>query len=197
MPAQIKIKDADGQFVPVEKSAALRNTAIHKTAKLMDEVQQFNREMNWKSWEIWDAFFQQMFDEYGINYFRDEKKKLTFVSFDEQYRVTLTYPNTLKWNEKLLIAQKKMQEVINANSQNQFLNSVFQEFLQTQQGGQVNKWLVLKLLRIDNADPRWQEAKTLLSEAQYAVSGARYVRCYQKNEQGKWVYINPNFTAQK
>ncbi len=192
----VKLRNADGDLVPVTKDVVARDKAIHGTISLLEGVQESNKQANKKVWKTWDNFFTEAYEKHGMNFFEEDKQSITLFSFDGKHKVSLSAPHNIVWNEKIGVAKKLIEEVVAEQYKDDpFINALVKQLLNSQQGGKVNTYALSMFRKIENPDPRWAQAQKTIGEAQDVSQGKKYIRAYNKDQKGAWKQIVVNFSA--
>lgn len=121
------------------------------------------------------------------------KGNRTYMSYDGNMRVTVQVAEFMDFGPELQVAKGLIDECLiewSSDSRAEIQTIITRAF-NTDQEGQVSRTEVLKLLRLDITDERWQRAMDAIRDAQRPRSTKEYVRfAVREHREAPWVSIS-------
>ena len=142
-----------------------------------------------------ERFLTTAYEKNGLKY-EGKKGNFTLFSFDQQLKVVFSVPEDVQFTEELQVALQAMRDCIKdwvADGKDE-LQFLLQDLMNVDRQGRINRYLVIRLLKIKSNDVRWQKAQRIIQDSMQVVKKRRYFRFYQKDERGNWNHINLNFS---
>ena len=123
------------------------------------------------------------------------KGNITLYSFDGKYKIVRQVQDTLRFDERLQAAKILIDECIQSWSadSNDNLKALILDAFQVDKEGKNSTGRVLGLRRHDFDDPKWLEAMDAIAESINIVDSKRYVRFYERDNEGKYQAISLDF----
>ena len=123
------------------------------------------------------------------------KGNITLYSFDGKYKIVRQIQDTLRFDERLQAAKILIDECIQSWSadSNDNLKALILDAFQVDKEGKISTGRVLGLRRHDFDDPKWLEAMDAIAESINIVDSKRYVRFYERDNEGKYQAISLDF----
>lgn len=147
-----------------------------------------------------DAYLGLLAEKYGAKH-RGEKGNMTLLSFDGLERVTVQTADRLQFGPEIQIAKDiVIGELVPEWSvgANAFLVAMVQGAFQVDSEGQLSRYAILNLRKIDCPDPRWLKAMEAIEESERVVSSARYIRFHRRangRHDGEWQNVSLNLAT--
>lgn len=147
-----------------------------------------------------DAYLALLSEKYGGRP-RGEKGNMTLFSFDGLLRVTVQTADRLQFGPEIQIAKDIIigelvpEWSIGANA---YLVAMVQSAFQVDREGQLNRYSILNLRKLDCPDPRWAKAMDAIEESERVVSSARYIRFHRRahaRHDGEWQAVSLNLAT--
>jgi hypothetical protein len=188
------ILDKDGLEIPIStlssidrKRTAAVEAAVKRAKRLAARIEKDRADIA----KIVDQFIEEAFASHGIT-FVTQKGNTTLLNFSQTRKVVITSPEVISFNEQLQVAIQAIKECLQEwiTDGRDELKALFREILNVDKQGKINRALIFRLRKIESADERWQKAKKILDNSFEVVGVKRYVRYYEKNGKGNWVYID-------
>lgn len=111
-----------------------------------------------------------------------KKGNKTLMTYDGLFKVTVQVADNVVFGPELQIAKSLVDECLtdwSAGSGDE-LKAVIQRAFNTDKEGQINRNALYSLLRLEIADPRWQNAMQAIRDAMRVVGSKSYVRFYHR-----------------
>lgn len=187
------LMDKDGLYIPIStipvidrKRDAAVESAVEKAIRLAAHIEKKKAEIA----TIVEQFMNAAFESHGITIITP-KGNTTLMNFSQTRKVVITSPEVIAFNEQLQIAIQAIKECLQEwiTDGRDELKALLREILNVDKQGKINRSLVFRLRKIESTDERWKKAQKILDGSIEVVGVKRYVRYYQKNERGNWVYI--------
>lgn len=183
------LMDAKGRLVPqelVKGAELLEDQTVRKimgyAVELANQVDRFFHHTQLDG----QVFLQILSDQYGATKRGAEGKgNVTLTSYDGLMKVQFAVADRLVFGPSLQVAKALFDECVTewAESAKPELRAIVADAFQTDKEGQVNREAVLRLLRLEIADARWEAAQDAIRDAIRVVGTKRYVRFYVRSSQ--------------
>lgn len=174
------MRDARGALVPadlVRPSDKLEDEVVRKVMSfalaLSAQVARFKAHTFTDLGEF-DALLAQ---EYGLTK-GGPRGNRSYTSYDGLMRVSVRVADLIDFGPQLQTAKALMDECLNewAADARPEIRAIVTRAFNTDKEGQINRAEIFTLLRLDIADPRWQDAMRAIREAMRVVGSKLYVR---------------------
>ncbi len=111
------------------------------------------------------------------------KGNKTLRSIDGLYKVQVQVSDYIEFGPELEVAKALLDECMNewAAEARPELRTIVTRAFNTDKAGQINRSEIFMLLRLEIADPRWQEAMRAIRDAMRVVGSKTYVRLYKRD----------------
>jgi len=174
------MRDARGALVP-EELIKPADKLEHETVRrimgfgiaLSEQISRFKAH----TFEDLGAFDALLAQDYGLTK-GGPKGNRTYTSYDGLMRVSIRVADLIDFGPGLQTAKALIDECLNewAADSRAEIRAIVTRAFNTDKEGQINRSEVFMLLRLDIADPRWQEAMRAIREAIRTVGSKTYVR---------------------
>lgn len=174
------MRDGRGALVPVELIKPA-DKLEHETVReimgfgiaLSEQISRFKAH----TFEDLGAFDALLAQDYGLTK-GGPKGNRTYSSYDGLMRVSIRVADLIDFGPGLQTAKALIDECLNewAADSRAEIRAIVTRAFNTDKEGQINRSEVFMLLRLDIADPRWQEAMRAIREAIRTVGSKTYVR---------------------
>lgn len=176
----VYMRDARGALVP-EELIKPADKLEHETVRrimgfgiaLSEQISRFKAH----TFEDLGAFDALLAQDYGLTK-GGPKGNRTYTSYDGLMRVSIRVADLIDFGPGLQTAKALIDECLNewAADSRAEIRAIVTRAFNTDKEGQINRSEVFMLLRLDIADPRWQEAMRAIREAIRTVGSKTYVR---------------------
>ncbi len=179
-------KKADGTLVPEDQVKDIDKLRDQMVMGIADKMLYLKQEMIKTKADVVEdieAFMETASEQYDVKY-GGEKGNLTFTSFDGNVQIKYYSNDYLTFNEGIHVAKKLIDEFLeditrdSSKSIKQIVNQAF-----NLKQGRMDVKAILKLRDINETDPRWVKAMSIIDESRQYVSGNKSLRLYLKNRQ--------------
>lgn len=179
-------KKADGTLVPEDQVKDIDKLRDQMVMGIADKMLYLKQEMIKTKADVVEdieAFMETASEQYDVKY-GGEKGNLTFTSFDGNVQIKYYSNDYLTFNEGIHVAKKLIDEFLeditrdSSKSIKQIVNQAF-----NLKQGRMDVKAILKLRDINETDPRWMKAMSIIDESRQYVSGNKSLRLYLKNRQ--------------
>lgn len=162
------------------------DAAVKRARQLAAQIEKKKAEIA----AIIDEFMKEAFESHGITMIT-QKGNTTLMNYSQTMKVVITSPEVIAFNEQLQIAIQAIKECLQEwiTDGRDELKALLREVLNVDKQGKINRSLVFRLRKIESTDERWQKAQKILDGSIEVVGVKRYVRYYERNDRGNWVYI--------
>lgn len=204
MNAHIKIpegyrSDSKGRLVPVSTIKPidmLRDDLVVRLCEGAKQEQQRLRDFKELTFSDIAAFVDLSLEKFDIQ-IGGNKGNITLFSFDGKYKIVRQIQDTIRFDERLQAAKVLIDECIqswSANS-NDHLKVLILDAFQVDKEGKISTGRVLGLRRHDINDKKWLEAMDAIAESINIVDSKRFVRFYERDNEGKYQAISLDFAT--
>lgn len=148
---------------------------------------------------IWDkitSYIELAYDTYQLKP-GGQKGNVTLMSYDNQYKVSIQINESFAFNEQLQVARQILIECLREWTEDgrDELKFFVEQTLHVDKQGNVNRWQIMRILKFESKDPRFQKAQLAIKNAIMPVDAKEYIRIHKRNKMGHWEYINLNFAS--
>jgi hypothetical protein len=142
------------------------------------------------------SYIELSYDTYGITP-GGKKGNMTLLSYDNRLKITIQMNESIVFNEQLQIARELLAECLREWTKDgrDELKAFVEEAFRVDKQGRINTYQVMRLLKIESTDPRFQKAQAAIRSAITTVDAKEYIRIHEKNKVGHWEHINLNFAS--
>lgn len=196
-------KGPKGEYVPAP--------TVKPALKLQDETARdmFGRAValskslhEFKAWafETVDAYVSILADQFSTKV-RGEKGNMTLYSFNGLVRVTVQTADRLAFGPEIQIAKQLIVDELVpewAAGSNVNLVALVQNAFRTDNEGQLSRYAIIGLRKLEVDDDRWRQAMRAIEESERVLSTARYVRCHYRagwKADGTWLPVSLNIAT--
>ncbi len=182
------MKKPNGDLVPmanVKPLDKLRDQTVRsifdKAAEMSSQLEAFKKEV----FEEAETFVDLSFEKYGQKY-GGKKGNITLTSYDGQYKVSIEIQDVIAFDEQLQVAKALIDQCIHkwSDGADTNLRVLVNDAFQVDKAGNVNTRRILDLRRLEIDDPQWESAMEAISSSIKILMSRRYMRIYEKNNQG-------------
>ncbi|MEL5720101.1 MAG: DUF3164 family protein [Treponemataceae bacterium] len=191
--------DAQGRQVPVEMVKDIDklrdqtvNDIMQKTFNMRDALKAFKKEI----WSDIQEFLVLSAEEHGVKW-GGKKGNITLTTYDGMYKVVVSINDNLQFNEKLQVAKQLIDECIQdwASDARPELKALIDNAFAVDKAGNISTTRVLGLRRINISDAKWIKAMQAITDSIQVVSSKKYMRFYQRLEDGSYQQIPLDISA--
>jgi hypothetical protein len=185
--------DSQGRQVPVELVKEIDKLRDQTVRRIADEAMKMKEVLADFKRRIRDdiyAFVSLSAERYGKAW-GGKKGNISLTTYDGKYRLIVDASDNIEFDERLQIARELIGDCIKKwsdGSRNE-IKILVQDAFQVDKAGKVSTARVLGLRRLEIHDPDWQKAMTAITESIRISGSKRYLRFYERNEQGEYIQI--------
>lgn len=191
--------DHNGNLIPAayihkvdkEKDSAARK--IHaKALKLSIALTEFKEEALGKC----DELYNKMLEENKITIRENAKGGYSIMTIDKSIKIEITISETIQFNEKIDMAQVKIKDYLSEKTKgiDNDLQLLVTEAFKTRKG-QLDTKRVIGLLKLNITHHLWVEAMELIKQSIEQNNTKRYMRVWERKENGEYKSIKLDFAA--
>lgn len=193
------LKNKRGGLIPIStisKQELKRHRLVVKLCQQAIALSEHEKKEKAKMRNAIRKFLKESYEGAGVRYEGDKKGNFTLASYGEEYKITVTFPDVINYNEQVGIARDLFAECLREWSKDgrpelvAFLNEV----LQLDKQSRIDRRFIGKVLKIKSEDPRWIKGVNVLLESMNIISGKAYMRFYKQVPFGM-EQIQLNFSA--
>ncbi len=200
------LRDIDGKLYWLNADGGLIPDAIVKTTdKLQDEVVRkivgFAVPLSAKvtrfrqhCFDDVDAFVELLEQEYHARR-GGSKGNLTLTSYDGTQKIEVAVSEMIEFGPELQTAKGIVDDCLrewSAGSGDE-IKAIINRAFAVDSKGQINRYDLMSLLRLEIPDERWQSAMKAVRDSFRVVGSKRYIRMYQREDaQAGWQAISIN-----
>lgn len=192
----------DLQAIPYNRVTKYERNCEKQTAKLARAALDINnRLVDFKKniQQIAEELYQEFLEQNNGKAPGKGKGGLTLYNFDRSIKIEVSVQDSITFDENTIqLAKAKLDEVLEdgLNGAKDFVKPIVMDAFSTR-GGKLDTKNVLGLRRYeaDVKDPRYAEAMALISKAIRKPKSKEYYRVWLKDEAGKYVDVQLNFSA--
>lgn len=202
MNAQIQIPegfklDSKGRLVPEKTIKAIdlvRDCLVIDLVGQVKEEQERLKKLKAIVFAEIGAFVDLSLKQFDVQ-IGGNKGNITLFSFDGKYKIVRQIQDTLRFDERLQAAKILIDECIQSwsESSNDHIKTLILDAFQVDKEGKISTGRVLGLRRHNFDDPKWLQAMDAIAESINIVDSKRYVRFYERDEDGKYQAISLDF----
>ncbi|WP_375227532.1 DUF3164 family protein [Roseobacter sp. S98] len=128
------------------------------------------------------AFEGILAQEYGTT-IGGRKGNKSLLSFDGLMKVEVRIADFIDFGPELQVAKELVDQCLNewAEDARPEIRAVITNAFHTDKAGQVNRAEIIRLMRLDIDEERWNRAMDAIRDAQRVVGQKSYVRCYRRD----------------
>lgn len=192
--------NSHGQPVPVSTIPALtllKDETVRSIIARAEETQELIIAFKEEVTGLINDYLDLANQEYGANPM-GEKGNITFPSYDGMMKVVINTSERIHFEgEKLNAARSLFMECLREWTYHSRpeLKAMIEDALNTDKQGRVNRWQILRILRLKSDDERFRKAQMALRDSMAQLDNKSYLRFYQKDTRGNWQHLNLNFSS--
>jgi hypothetical protein len=191
--------DSKGRLVPVSSIKPIdlvRDEVVVRLCEGAKAEQQRLRDFKALSFADISAFVDLSFEKFDVQ-IGGNKGNITLFSFDGKYKIVRQIQDTIRFDERLQAAKVLIDECIQswAADSNDHLKVLILDAFQVDKEGKISTGRVLGLRRHDINDPKWLEAMDAIAESINVVDSKRYIRFYERDDEGTYQAISLDFAT--
>ncbi|MFN8238606.1 MAG: DUF3164 family protein [Chitinophagales bacterium] len=195
------IKDHNGYDVPVKSIRPLdltkNNIAVKMADKFIKSNQMLTELKDWAFKES-DKIYEAQLKAYEFEGKQTAAMKgnFTFFSYDKSIKVEVQIGNKMEFDDKINIAKamidEYLQDLVKGQSSDVILivNNAF-----VTSRGKLDHKKILNLFTLKIKAPKWIAAMEILKESITTNISKRYIKVWQRDDQGEYQIINVQFSA--
>lgn len=196
IPAGFK-QDSKGRLVPEKTIKAIdlvRDCLVIDLVGQVKEEQERLKKLKAIVFAEIGAFVDLSLKQFDVQ-IGGNKGNITLFSFDGKYKIVRQIQDTLRFDERLQAAKILIDECIQSwsESSNDHIKTLILDAFQVDKEGKISTGRVLGLRRHNFDDPKWLQAMDAIAESINIVDSKRYVRFYERDEDGKYQAISLDF----
>lgn len=181
-----------GAYVPpLSKKRERVALKVYKGAiKLNAQLRTFKTE----SLAICDGLFEQMLADNDLK--KDTKGNYSITSFDKSIKIEVNVSERIEFDDQIQIAQEKINQFLALKTKDvdgdlvQIVNLAFKT-----RKGQMDVKRVLSLFELKITHKKWVEAIELIKASISRNISKRYMRIWEKGDNGQYYAIELNFSS--
>lgn len=191
--------DSKGRLVPVSSIKPIdlvRDDVVVRLCEGAKAEQQRLRDFKALAFADISAFVDLSFEKFDVQ-IGGSKGNITLFSFDGKYKIVRQIQDTIRFDERLQAAKVLIDECIQswAADSNDHLKVLILDAFQVDKEGKISTGRVLGLRRHDINDPKWLEAMDAIAESINIVDSKRYIRFYERDDEGTYQAISLDFAT--
>lgn len=176
--------DAQGRLVPetmVKPIDKLRDQTVNNIARQALNLVEILRKFKAMAFDDIATFIATSAEQYEVD-IGGEKGNVTLMSYDGRFKVVRSVAELIQFDEQLLAAKALVDECLQewAEESGAELRTLVNQAFRVNASGSVRTSEVLRLLRYDIKDERWQRAMAAIRNAISVVGTKSYIRIYQR-----------------
>lgn len=189
-----------GHWVPKETIDPLDLLRDEEVRAIMAEVEALQVQMR----EAKAAIEQRIADfmalsrqQYGVT-LGGQKGNLSLPSYDASLKVVLSVSESIAFDERIAHAQALVTECLREWSSDSVaeLKAIVEEAFQADKDGNINRWQIMRLLKIESQHEKWQQAMQAIRDSMYVNARKEYVRFYRRQDaKSKYELVALDFAA--
>lgn len=187
---------ADGSLLPeslVKDEDKLKDNLVNELAEKMLAMRGRMDDLKKEVMEDMDSFLALMAEKYDTK-IETECGSYSLTSYDGKYRLKIETNDYVRYNEKVYIAKKLIDEYLEDTTKDasEAVKAIISTAFQLHQG-HFDAKAISRLRQLDITDPKWLEAMRVLDDAREVVTTGRSLRLYTK-QGSKYDLVNMNFS---
>lgn len=176
--------DAQGRLVPdtmVRPIDKLRDQTVNNIARQALDLVEILRKFKAMAFDDIATFIATSAEQYEVD-IGGEKGNVTLMSYDGRFKLVRSVAELIQFDEQLLAAKALVDECLQewAEESGAELRTLVNQAFRVNASGSVRTSEVLRLLRYDITDERWQRAMQAIRNAISVVGTKSYIRLYQR-----------------
>jgi len=192
-------KDESGQLIPYNRTTKVERLHERLSGQLLKEAQRLNRLLTAFKRRVNDACLDAYHAYMKEKEVRGVKGNFTWYNFNRTIKIEVNIHERITFDELGVIAAKeKFNEFLNANieSKDQFIKQMVLDAFETSKG-KLDAKKIMGLIRYKSKikNETFQRAVELLEESIRRPDSRTYFRISIKDENGKYQFINLNFSS--
>lgn len=143
-----------------------------------------------------EAFLSLSAEQHSVK-FGGKKGNLTLLTYDGKFKIVIANQDTISFNEKLQVARELIDKCIEKWSvgARDELKTIVNDAFKVDKEGNISTTRILGLRRLDIADRTWQDAMTAITDSVSIMNSKRYMRFYERQEDGSYKHISLSNTS--
>lgn len=193
--------DEAGNAIPTNRLTSLEKLSEKTTLKLLKGAQSINQKLIAFKEEV-ETLCDQVYQESLLETKTEGKKRkgnFTFFNFNRTIKVEVSISERIEFDDLTIQAcQEKLNELIDQGTKevDSFLKGIIMDAFQKSNGSlDAKKVIGLKKHKARTKNPLYHEAMELLDQSIRRPDSKRYFRIFVKNEEGKYDYVDLNFSS--
>lgn len=192
--------NAHGQPVPLSMIPVLmqlKDETVRSIVMRAEETQELLATFKVEAQTLIQDYLDLASQEYGANP-TGVKGNLSLLSYDGTLKVVININERIHFEgEKLNAARSLFMECFRewTHTSRPELKAMIEDALNMDKQGRVNRWQILRILRLKSEDERFCRAQKALQDSMAALDSKPYVRIYQKDARGNWQHLSLNFSS--
>ncbi|MDR1575195.1 MAG: DUF3164 family protein [Treponema sp.] len=185
--------DSQGRQVPAELVKEIDKLRDQTVRRIADEAMKMKDILAAFKQHIRDdiyAFAELSANQYGRSW-GGKKGNITLSTFDGRYRLIVAMNDQIVFDERLQVAREIIGGCLDkwSDGARPEIRMLVNDAFQVDKAGKISTARVLGLRRLEIHDADWQKAMRAITESIQVSGSKRYLRFYERNEQGEYVQI--------
>lgn len=195
--AEAEAKENQAKRRQEAKYQAEKEAFVNDTVKDFEELNEALIEFKKETFDEAERLQKTMFDLFKVE--QKDSKSFSITNENKTRKLTFSKGEVFAFNETAEAGIELLHEVLKNKfeKRNKTMYKIIEKLLSKTKEGDYDPKMLVKLRKFeeDINDPNFSKALDILNNAQEVNSTSKYVRAYNKNENGKWVDITLQFSA--
>lgn len=189
--------DLNGNEVPAQYVPKLDKERERITLKYLAKAKKLSQQLEKLKEEMLndcDAVYQQMLKENNVP--AHSKGGYSISTFNRDAKIEVSVQERIEFDDMITVAHEKIKQFLEEKTQgvDTDLQQIIHQAFETRRG-QMDAKRVLRLFRLKINHPRWLEAMDLIKQSINRNNSKRYVRVWEKDNQGEYRNVELNFSS--
>jgi hypothetical protein len=199
---QKKVKvftDHNGNEIPanyIHKIDKEKHAAAQKLCTKAEDLSTRLKSLKDEMFSICDAFHERMLADNNVTVRVNSKGGYSIQTIDKAIKVVITVAETIHFNDKIEVAQAKIQEYLEKIMQgaNTDLQLLVNRAFKTSKG-RLDTKQIIGLFQLNITHETWKEAMELIKQSMTTNSTKRYVQVWKRKENGEYEAVKLDFAS--
>jgi len=189
--------DYQGNDVPVKYVSSYdkkKEKVINKIATEASKINEMLEDFKKRMFAECDKLFDEMFKANDLE--KIAQKNYTLYSFDKSFKIEVTSQDVVDFDDRIQLAQAKINEYlkIKTDGADQELSILVNNAFKTKKG-RLDKARIFGLFPLKINHLLWLEAMELIKNSIVTNYTRRYAVLYVRDDEGKYIQVQLNFSA--
>jgi hypothetical protein len=129
---------------------------------------------------------------------KDSKGNITLTDYSGLNQIEVSINDLVEFDERILVAKDLIDKCLNkwADGANENIRSIISEAFNTDKQGKINKFMIIRLTKIEIKDPDWKKAIGLIIDSMNVRGTRQYVNLRtRESSDDRYRTINLNFSS--